>query len=186
MQKVLAAAAMVAVAGCDGGHPGATPQSTPKSTGSSVSAFPARRAGLWTQTVVRDGKPLGPVGKMRVCLGAATDARLGIFGHETGESCHSTSLTRDGGVLRFASSCNLGKAGVVNNQGTVSGDLASDYTVHSQTEVTGALLPTMNGRHVFDMTARYLGPCPGGMAPGDAVLNGGVKVNINRLGGALR
>ncbi len=174
-----------ALAACDRGqHGSGTQTAAAKPAGSTLTNFPSRRAGLWEQTTAMDGRPLGPAGKTRLCLDAATDARLSLTGRRAaGAACEKPVVNRlPGGGVQFVSSCSMGAAGRVTTTGTVSGDFSTSYAVHSQTEVTGAPLAPMNGRHVIDVTARYLGPCPADMTPGDMVGGGGVKGNINRLG----
>ncbi len=155
-----------------------------KPANATLSSFPARRAGLWEQTLLRDGRPLGPAGQTRYCLDAASDAPFGMLGRQAGGgACQPPTVNRSAdGAISFASTCNLGAAGMITTHGVVSGDFSASYTVRSQSEVTGSSLPAMNGRHEIDVTAHYLGPCPAGMTPGDVVMNGGLRGNINRLG----
>jgi hypothetical protein len=42
----------------------------------------------------------------------------------------------------------------------------------------------MNGRHVTEIAATWLGPCPAGMIPGDVLMANGMKVNVTRIGAA--
>jgi hypothetical protein len=38
-----------------------------------------------------------------------------------------------------------------------------------------------NGTHDMEMTGTWEGPCPADMKPGDMLLPGGVKVNLNSM-----
>ncbi|MHB8530863.1 MAG: hypothetical protein ACYC8V_15295 [Caulobacteraceae bacterium] len=181
MRRFLAAAALLAVGGCDrNDHAGAT--GGPGAT--AINRLPGRRAGLWEEAVTRDGKPLGPGGKLTICLDAATDARIGMFGREmAGSLCRQRSVSRrPAGLWRFASTCSLGKAGVIASHGVASGDFSSNYRIRSESDVSGSSYPPMDGHHVNVVVARYLGPCPRDMAPGDMLVDGDVKINVNRLG----
>ena len=183
MRRFMTAAGVLVLAACDGGqHGGAAQTSSAKPAGSTLTAFPTRRPGLWEQTMARDGRPL----KMRLCLDAATDARLDLIGRQaTTVACRKPVLSRlPGGELRFVSSCSMGAAGTRHN------DRHGERRHHqlcgscSQTEVeTGAPLAPMNGRHVIDVTARYSWPVPGRHDPRrHGRWRRMVKGNINRLG----
>jgi len=148
---------------------------------SAPAAPPARRAGLWEQTLTRDGKA-GRLGVLTLCFDAATDRKLSVFGRHFGAGDCQRSVTSDpAGVYHFASTCSLGAGMVVKSTGTASGDFGASYKVHSEVSVAGAPFEPANGMHVIDISGRYKGPCPAGMRPGDASLGSGLKVNIDRL-----
>ena len=144
-------------------------------------AAPARKAGLWEQTLTRDGKA-GRLGVLTLCFDAATDRKLSVFGRHFGSGDCQRSVTSDpDGVYHFASTCSLGAGMVVKSSGTASGVFGANYKVHSEVSVVGAPFELANGMHVIDISGRYKGPCPAGMRPGDASLGSGLKVNIDRL-----
>ncbi|MGH7017101.1 MAG: DUF3617 domain-containing protein [Caulobacteraceae bacterium] len=183
MGKVLAVLALFALAGCGARH-GGVGASAPRSAGQ----IPGRRAGLWEETISRDGRPLAEGGKLEICLDAATDAKVGIFGREAaGSLCRQRSVVRlANGDYRFSSTCTLGKAGVITSHGLASGDFSSSYRVDSESTVSGASIPPLNGHHRSLILARYAGPCSADMSPGDMLIDGDVKVNVNRLGQGVR
>ena len=74
----------------------------------------------------------------------------------------------------------MGHAGTVTTTGVASGDFSSKYLVHSESDVTGSSIAAMNGHHVTEMQANWLGPCPANMTPGD-VMVGGFKMNLNSM-----
>ena len=163
-------AALAALAGC--GKP---------SDGDAAASPPVRKAGLWEQVITRDGKP-GRFGVLKVCLDADADHKLGVFGRHFAKSDCQKSVTKDAtGLYHFTSSCALPNGGSVKSMGTASGDFDSNYSVHSEVNVTGAPLEPVNGMHVVDLTGTYKGPCPSGMRPGDVNLGSGLTVNIDRL-----
>ena len=171
--------ALAALGAC--GQGGGVRKSASVDAGRAADRMPTRRAGLWVQTMTRDGKP-GRMGAMRVCLDAATDARMALIGRVAGKGACAPTVSRLGdGAYGFVSTCRMGGAGVITARGTASGDFASTYALHAESDVAGAVFPPMNGHHVTDVTARYAGACPAGMAPGDMTLGPGIKVNINRL-----
>jgi hypothetical protein len=142
---------------------------------------PARKAGLWEQVLTRDGKP-GRLGVLSLCVDAATDHQLGVFGRHVGKGDCERTVARDSdGVYHFASSCTLSNGTLVRTMGTAAGDFGAGYRVHSEVNVSGAPIEPMNGMHVVDITGRYQGPCPTTMRPGDVSLGSGLKVNMDRL-----
>jgi hypothetical protein len=163
-------AALTALTGCDKFD----------TAGSSATA-PARKAGLWEQVLTRDGKP-GRLGVLTLCVDAATDHEMGVFGRHVGKGDCEKTVTRDAsGVYHFASTCTLSNGTLVKSMGTAVGDFGSGYKVHSEVNVSGAPIAPLNGMHVIDITGRYEGACPAAMKPGDVSLGSGLKVNMDRL-----
>ena len=162
--------AMAAIGGC-----------TKPATDSSASSVPSRKAGLWEQTVTRDGKP-GRLGVLKLCLDASSDAKIGVFGRHFAKGACERSVTRDAnGVYHFTAECTLRDGAKVKTQGTAMGDFGSAYTVRSDVDVTGASFGPMNGDHEINVNGRYLGPCPADLKPGDVALGAGLKVNMDRI-----
>ncbi len=153
-------------------------------SGAGVTA-PIRRAGLWEQAMLRDGKPaMGPMGgKLSLCLDADTGAKMGVFGRQMGRGmCQQQSVTRGlDGSYTFASSCTFPGGGRFVSKGAASGDFSSHYVVRSETDVSDAPMERMNGHHTMEMTAVWKGPCPSDMKPGDMVMGNGFKVNVAQM-----
>jgi hypothetical protein len=164
-------------------NPAASAPASTATPAASASAFPARKAGFWVETMTRDGKS-GPMGgSIKMCIDAATDAKLSGVGHQMGKSaCHQQSITRGlDGSYHFATTCTVGAAGTIVSNGSATGDFSSKYVIHDESTVSGAPIAAMNGRHVTEITATYQGACPPDMVPGDMQMGEGMKVNINRL-----
>ena len=83
--------------------------------------------------------------------------------------------------MSFTSRCRLGKGGLVETKGEVWSSYRSSYRLHAESVVSGSPFDAFNGQHVTDVSARYLGPCPADMAPGDMILGPGLKVNLRKL-----
>ena len=176
VQIVLAVSTMTLAAllgGCDRGAP----------ANRTAAALPTPKAGLWRESILRDGRELGLIGDMRACLDADARARLSALGGRAGKTmCRDQAVTRDSdGAYHFSSACDLGPGGHVVTQGELTGDLSKRYRVYSRTDTRGASLQSLNGHHVIDVEADYLGPCPAGMTPGDVLIANGMKVNMDRL-----
>jgi len=146
-----------------------------------AASAPSRKAGLWEQVLTRDGKP-GRLGVLTMCVDAATDHELGVFGRHVGKGDCERTVTRDAaGVYHFTSACTLSNGTLVKTMGSASGDFGSGYRVHSEVNISGSPLAPMDGMHVIDIAGRYVGACPATMKPGDVSLGSGLKVNMDRL-----
>ncbi len=149
-----------------------TPEAAPQAQ------LPQRKAGLWQETVMRDGKPMA-MGRTRICADPKTDSKTSVFGRKLGHGiCPHHTIVRDpDGAYSFTSTCDMGPAGKVSARGRASGDFASTYRVHAESDVTGAAFAALDGHHVTDMEVAYMGPCPKGMKPGDVLLANGMKIS---------
>jgi hypothetical protein len=167
---VWAMAALASLTGC------AKPASEPAGA-----AMPVRKAGLWDLKMTRDGKA-GKLGALRICLDAATDERLGVFGRHFGTGACQRAITQEpGGVYRFESSCKLGNGATVATRGVASGSFDSAYDIRSDVKVSGAPFEPMNGDHEIAISGRFIGACPPGMNAGDINLGSGMKVSLDQL-----
>jgi hypothetical protein len=146
----------------------------------SAPAFlPKRKPGLWKQTVSASGM----VQVSRICLDKDAEARLAIWGAQTGEDiCAEQEVRKEAGGWAFNSRCDMGSGGTVVSRGTAKGDFDSNYTVQVQSTTSGASAPQMNGVHTASISSVWLGPCPAGMKPGDMELPNGMKINMLTLG----
>lgn len=182
---VILTMAAAALAGCSGkgANSGAPTHPGGQAAGddSQAVAGPMRRAGLWTITHMRDGKPSG--GAIRLCIDAATDARMGVLtgGVARGVCTDQKSQRNADGSWSFSSTCQLALVGTTQTQGTARGDFATHYEVHSQSDTTNAQIASLNGRHVSDLSATYGGACPADMQPGDVLLSNGMKLNPEKM-----
>jgi len=177
-RAVILAMAAAVLTGCGGkgdGKAGGGP------AGDEATDGPMRKAGLWTITRIRDGKP--PGGATRLCIDAKTDAGLSSLGGGAARSLCSDVKRQHNpdGSWSFSSTCHLGPAGVVSTRGVARGDFSARYQVHSETDTQNAQIASLNGHHVSDLTAAYGGACPPDMQPGDVILPDGMKVNPGKL-----
>lgn len=170
---VIAGFLVAAVSACD-----RTSQGESKS---STSGAGLRRAGLWRQTVFRDGRPT-PFGAMKLCVDNVTDSKMTMIGHAViGSRCTRAVIKQLDGSIRFHSVCSFGRAGVIDSNGAAWSDFSSAYHLHANSFVRGSVYQPLNGPHATDISANYVGPCPSDMTPGDIILGPGIKVNLDRL-----
>lgn len=185
---VLTAVGLMALAACSK-KPSQAPQ-TPPAPGSTPSvaapapaaapvSMPARTPGLWEQKV----SSRGMTQVSRICLDKAVEQRFTVWGQHAGQgACSRTKLApRVGGGWEFASSCDMGENGRTETRGQVTGDFAKAYKVSAESTIAGARAPQMNGTHAMTLEASWQGPCPAGMAPGDMLLPGGLKINMMQI-----
>jgi len=181
---LLVTAAALALGACDktgGAKTGdGAAASTPVSTAAGYS-LPKRRAGLWEQVIVLDGKPES-MGKFSECIGASTHAKPRVFGGGTAKmmDCQRSVSRGLDGSYAYSSTCNLGQGGKMTAKESETGDFSSNYKIVRQSDTTGAASAAMNGHHVMEIDATYAGACPAGMTPGDISVNGTI-MNIRKV-----
>ena len=186
---ILVVASILALTACNrqgGGKPAAAAPPASPAALFATNQPPARKAGLWEQTMTRDGAAPVVMGKMRLCVDATSEAKISLFGGRMGKGrCGRRSVSRGlNGNYNFTSTCDMGEAGVTTSKGTLSGDLSSRYRVHAESDIAGSSIPSLNGHHVTDIEATWLGACPAGMVPGDIVMGNGMKINVDKIGAA--
>ena len=138
-----------------------------------------RKVGLWEQDMVFDGKVNAALGKIRLCVGPATNAEMSLFGQQMNASrqCQqSISRALDGSYV-VAGTCKTADGATTTSKGTLSGDYSSSVKIHSESDTTGAASAGRNGHSVIDITMTYLGACPSDMVDGDEIASG-MKVNL--------
>jgi hypothetical protein len=136
--------------------------------------FPARRAGLWTVTVTMENMKIPPRTN-KMCIDAASDAKLMNLGMASKEAnCTSMNVSGMGNTRVVDSICHMNggeqKNHIVMNY---SGDGAYHMDMHSQ------FAPPVAGHSESHITqdAKWIGPCPADMKPGDMLING-MKINM--------
>src|SRR5437763_1204311 len=82
---LIGAATMVLLIGCSRQPVGETRAAATAAAAPTAASTPVRKAGLWVQTMTRDGRT-SPMGRMRICIDPATDARLSVFGEKAGKA----------------------------------------------------------------------------------------------------
>jgi hypothetical protein len=146
--------------------------------------FPERKAGQWE--ISMEPAPGLPAIVTQLCIDAATDKAMMESGMAISEGqCSKMDVRQEGGSYIADSVCTFDGA-TTNSRMVMSGDFSSSYTVDITAETTGGsdgMPPSMTMRQV----ATWKGACPAGMAPGDMVMPGGMKMNIpamlNQAGG---
>jgi hypothetical protein len=116
---------------------------------------------------------------MKFCTDAATDAELYKFGINAAQGmCSHYDLHRTGDVATVDTECKMGDMKMTSRAVmTFTGDSAY------KTDIKTHFDPPVMGRSDSTMTqeAKWAGPCPADMQPGDMIGPNGMKMNLNRL-----
>ncbi len=138
---------------------------------------PARKDGLWLQTMSSDRMNQ----QTKICIDQTVEQKMKWWSQQAqakGSDCEKSSVKpRLGGGWEFDASCDMG-SGRITSHGVASGDFDSHYTVEIESTTTGSPMPQANGPHKMKIDAVWQGPCPAGMKPGDMTLPGGMKINM--------
>jgi len=186
MRRILIlSAAALALAGC-GKPQGAgsangsgSAAATPAPATPSKLEMPMRKAGLWEQAMMFDGKVNPAMDKIKICIGPATNAEMSVFGQQmkAARDCQQSISRAADGSYAVDSTCKMADGQTTTSKGTVSGDYSTSVKMHSESDTTGAPIASQNGHSVIDVTMTYLGACPPDMVDGDETTHG-MKVNL--------
>jgi len=131
--------------------------------------FIHRKPGLWVITTSMKGMPANR-GAAKMCLDANTDAELmrhGMKWHK--DSCTPPAITGSGSVRTIDTVCHVGAATQKSHMTmTFSGD--ASYRMDMTSEVSRPDMPARQMR--MSQEAKWAGPCPAGMKPGDMSIGG--------------
>ena len=140
--------------------------------------FPPRKPGLWQVDMTMAGGQMPPQ-QMKLCVDAATDAEMYKLGMSAGQgACSTPEIHRAGSVVTVNTSCKMGPSQVTTNAVT---RFTGDTAYH--TDVNAKFDPPMGGMSQSGMTqdAKWSGPCPAGMQPGDVLMGNGMKMNFRQM-----
>ena len=143
--------------------------------------FPKRKSGLWEIQTSMMGQAPGQT--MKQCVDAASDAKMMQMGQDTnakmGASCAKNDFRKEGGNFISESDCTIGGMRIVSRT-VFSGDFNSEYSG----ETTASFDPALVGmtEQKMTITARWVGACEADQKPGDIIMPGGVKINIDSIG----
>jgi len=146
--------------------------------GAGLEDLPKRKPGLWEMSTTSAGNKGAPA-MSKVCIDAATDRELMNFGlGVANQLCSKRDIKVSGTVATLNMVCTIG-----NSQSTSRSTIA--YTGNSayRAEVRAHFDPPFLGQSDSTTTqqAKWTGPCPSDMKPGDLVTGNGVKINLRDL-----
>ncbi len=141
--------------------------------------MPKMKPGLWETTTSTGGQKGAPAhtSKSSMCISEAVQKDMMTFSQSMGAQCSKNITRRDGNKYIGEAECNFGGS-VMKSQSvsTFTGD--TSYRVESRATFS----PPMGGMSESTSTqeAKFVGPCPAGMKPGDMNM-GGRTMNISDM-----
>jgi len=145
--------------------------------GSRADEIPLRKPGLWEMKVARTGSPM-PEMTMQQCTDESTDKAMSTaFSPLSREACAKRDIHKTATGYVADTACSVSGVSVTTHS-DISGDFNSAYTVKSTSHSEGGPNAAA-GDHVTTIAAKWLGACKPGQKPGDVVMPGGFKLNIN-------
>jgi hypothetical protein len=190
MHRVLVmSAVLLALAACNktqsGNAAGGSGSPVASASDTAKIEMPMRKAGLWEQAMLVNGNVTPGMGKIRLCVGPATNAEMSVFGERmrAARDCQKSITRAVDGSYVVAGTCKTADGATTTSKGTVSGDYSTSIKMHSESDTTGAPQAQRNTHTVIDVTMTYLGACPADMLDGDETV-GGMKVNLLKTLGA--
>ena len=153
-------------------------------TGAHADDYPKRKPGLWQISMTMPSAKI-PARETKLCIDAATDAALykqGLAG--AGATCSRLDVHRSGDTVTTDTACTMGDRQMTSHGVIVfSGDTSYHSEIKSHFEP-----PMMAGRADSTMSqdAKWIGPCPADMQPGDVLMPGGGKINLNAPQGVAK
>jgi hypothetical protein len=137
--------------------------------------FPHRKPGLWQTTLILSGTKMPPM-VSKFCIDAATESALTNFGQDAmKDMCSKRDVHVVGGNGTIDTVCKIG--GSLQTTHTVVSFVANT-AYHS--EIHSHMVPPLYGKSdsLTISDARWTGPCPPGMKPGDMVMANGMKMHM--------
>lgn len=138
---------------------------------------PNRKPGLWEMKMVNSGMA-GLT--MQHCTDEATDKQLRtVYSPMAREVCSKNVVQKTATGYITDAVCTVGGV-TMNSHSVIKGDLNSAYSIHVSSEQQGApsVVPE---RTSMTLEAKWLGPCKPEQKPGDIVMPGGFRLNINDM-----
>jgi hypothetical protein len=138
--------------------------------------YPHRKPGLWQVSLTMTDSKLPPV-TSKYCIDAATESALmGLGQSMMKNACSQQDVHVAGGKGTIDTVCKFGQSTQTSH--TVIA-FTGDTAYHSATR--SHMQPAMFGKsdHSSTTDAKWIGPCPGDMKPGDVIMANGLKMNIS-------
>ena len=136
----------------------------------SAQETPHRKSGLWELTRTSTYTENQPR-HTKLCIAQASDNALRqVAEGMRGETCKTDKLTRDGDKLQVDATCTL-RTSTATTHAVITGNFDSAYTIESKSTYNPPLAGQAKGQAV--LSAKWTGPCPAGMQPGEMILNNG-------------
>jgi hypothetical protein len=141
--------------------------------------LPTRKAGLWELKMLRTGSPT-PDMTMQHCTDEATDKLMtSSFSPVAKDACSKNEISKTTTGYASDSVCNMSGMAMTTHSDT-TGDFNSAYTVKVTSHSEGGPAGTARDT-TMTLEAKWLGACKADQKPGDIVMPGGIKMNIQDM-----
>lgn len=145
--------------------------------------FPPLRAGLWESKVGHEDATAKQT-VTKLCIDATVQKEMFQAGSGMMKSmCTKNEIRHEGGRIYGASECKLGES-------TMKSTSVTTFTADTayRTEVKASYDPPFMGKSggTTVIEAKWTGPCPSDMQPGDAIVPGGQKINLRTMMGGSK
>jgi hypothetical protein len=139
--------------------------------------WPHRKSGLWQVTITMQNSPMPPM-TSKYCIDQATEtALLNTSQGMMRESCSKRDVHVMGGTGTIDTVCKFGKyTQTAHTAVTFTGDSA--YRSQTLSHMSPAM-PYGGADHMTSVDARWTGPCPPSMKPGDMIMANGMRMHMN-------
>lgn len=142
--------------------------------------MPKRKSGLWQISTQSTHSQRG-AHTMQQCIDEHTDNMLqNAMGPQAEKMCSKRDVKVQSDGLVIDSVCSFGST-TATTHATVTGSFQSAYRLESKSSYDPPLMGMKEGGVIID--AKWLGPCKDDMQPGDVIMPGGMKMNINTMPG---
>jgi hypothetical protein len=143
--------------------------------------FPSRKPGQWK---IEMHPQTGPAMTVQVCLDAATDKQMMEAGMSISKDmCPTYNMTRGGGSIVIEAACTFGAMKTTSHT-VMTGDFESAYDVTITSTMEGGP-PGMPANSTMTQHAEWTGDCANGLKPGEMLMPGGMKVNVQQMLGGM-
>ena len=147
--------------------------------------MPARKPGLWEIKVSSENRAAaGQAGGQTIqqCTDAATDQALQSSAGPAAaqRNCSKRDVSKSGDTVTIDSTCTV-NGRTSTSHVVMPGNFTRDYTMTITSQVEGGRAAP----RTTTMSAKWLGACAADQKPGDMILAGGRKININSLRGGV-
>ncbi len=139
-------------------------------------SYPPRKSGLWQITITSADSKVPPK-SAQICIDDATESALmGMGGAMSKKMCSKLDVNFEGLNGTADSICKFGTS-TQTTHSTIA--FTGDSAYH--TETTAHFDPPLNGKSDTAMTddAKWIGPCPDTMKPGDIFMANGMKMHLD-------
>jgi hypothetical protein len=146
-------------------------------TAASAVELPVRKAGLWELKVLRAGAVAADT-TMQHCTDATTDKAMSSSASPM-ELCSKRDIQKTATGYVSDSVCGIGGISITSHA-EITGDFNSAYTVKSTSHSEGGPAGVPRDS-TTTIEAKWLGACKADQKPGDIMMPGGMKMNVNDM-----